>query len=94
MKWDGDRRIVLLMSQSNAVAERNLRSVLEGIRVNLEQAGLHHSYWSYAARHWCMAHNIQDHPKSNHPGNFDLGKSLKGPTFLLGRALTIGLDLS
>ena len=44
--------------KSNAVAEGNLRSVLEVNRVNVEQAGLHHSYWSDAARQWCMAHNI------------------------------------
>ena len=58
---------VAYFSKSNAVAERNLRSVLEGTRVNLEQAGLHHSYWSYASRHWCMAHNIQDHPEIKSP---------------------------
>ena len=62
-------------------------SVLEGTRVNLEQAGLHHSYWNYASRHWCMAHNTQDHP-----GNFVLGKSSRDPTFLLGFVLITGLN--
>ena len=84
---------VAYVSKSNAVAERNLRSVLEGTRVNLEQAGLHHSYWSYAARHWCMAHNIQDHPEIKSPWELiGSGKSSRDPIFLLGLALTIGLD--
>ena len=67
--WRHDTSVAYV-SKSNAVAERNLRSVLEGTRVNLEQGGLHHSYsiyWSYAARHWCMVHNIQDHPEIKSP---------------------------
>ena len=46
------------ISQTNAVAERAIRSVLEGTRVNLLQAGLHHSYWPHAARHWCHMSNV------------------------------------
>ena len=46
------------ISQTNAVAERAVRSVLEGTRVNLLQAGLHHSYWPHAARHWCHMSNV------------------------------------
>ena len=71
------------VSKSNAVAERNLRSVLEGTRINLEQAGLHHSYWSYPARHWCMAHNIQDHPEIKSPGLERAQHSLWGSHRLL-----------
>ena len=75
---------VAYVSKSNAVAERNLRSVLEGTRVNLEQAGLHHSYWSYAARHWCMAHNIQDHPEIKSPWELRFGEKFKGPNIPFG----------
>ena len=39
------------ISTSNAIAERAARSTLEGTRANLLQAGLHHGYWLYAARH-------------------------------------------
>ena len=75
---------VAYVSKSNAVAERNLRSVLEGTRVNLEQAGLHHSYWSYAARHWCMAHNIQDHPEILSPWELRFGEKFKEPNIPFG----------
>ena len=75
---------VAYVSKSNAVAERNLRSVLEGTRVNLEQAGLHHSYWSYAARQWCMAHNIQDHPEILSPWELRFGEKFKGPNIPFG----------
>ena len=45
------------ISTSNAIAERAVRSTLEGTRANLLQAGLHHGYWPYAARHWCIMHD-------------------------------------
>ena len=79
---------VAYVSKSN---ERNLRSVLEGSRVNLEQAGLHHSYWSFALRHWCMAHNMQDQPEIKSPWELRFGENLRDPTFFLGLALTTGL---
>ena len=75
---------VAYVSKTNAVAERNLRSVLEGTRVNLEQAGLHHSYWGYASRHWCMAHNIQDHPEIKSPWDLRFGEKFKGPNIPFG----------
>ena len=37
---------------TNGVAERAVRSVLEGTRTVLEQAGLPHKFWPYACRHW------------------------------------------
>ena len=37
------------ISTSSAIAERAVRSTLEGTRANLLQAGLHHGYWPYAA---------------------------------------------
>ena len=67
------------ISKSNGVAERNLRTVLEGTRVNLEQAGLHHSYWSHAARHWCLARNIQDEHDMKPPWELRFGEKFKGP---------------
>ena len=36
---------------TNGVAERAVRSVLEGTRTVLEQAGLPHKFWPYACRH-------------------------------------------
>jgi hypothetical protein len=44
---------------TNGVAERAVRSVLEGTRTVLEQAGLPHKFWPYACRHWCFSHNVQ-----------------------------------
>lgn len=38
------------ISKSNAQAERAVRSVLEGTRVNLLQSGLNHWHWPHAAR--------------------------------------------
>ena len=77
---------VAYVSKSNAVAERNLRSVLEGTRVNLILTGV-------------MLHDIgvwhttyKTTLKSNHPGNLGSGKSSRDPIFLLGLALIIGLD--
>ena len=45
------------ISASNAVAERSIRTVLEGTRVNLLKSGLNHGFWPYAARHWCVMNN-------------------------------------
>ena len=72
------------MPKSNAVAEGNPRSVLQGTRVNLEQAGLHHSFWSYASWHWCMAHNIQDHLEIKSPWELRFGEKFKGPNIPFG----------
>ena len=46
------------ISKSNAIAERSIRTALEGARTNLHQAGLHHMYRPRAARHWCMMQNV------------------------------------
>ena len=45
--------------QSNGVAERAVRKVLEGIRTLLDQAGLPAAFWSYAAKHFCHSSNIE-----------------------------------
>ena len=43
--------------QTNAIAERAVRTVLEGSRVLLLHAGLPHIFWPYAARAFCMCRN-------------------------------------
>ena len=72
------------VSKTNAVAERNLRTTLEGTRANLEQAGLHHSYWPHAARHWCMSHNIDQDPERTSPWKLRFGEDFKGPHIPFG----------
>ena len=44
--------------QSNGVADRAVRRVIEGTRVTREQFGFPQKWWSIAARHFCMAHTI------------------------------------
>jgi len=43
---------------TNGVAERTVRSVLNGTRASLLHAGFPEHLWPYAALHWCKAHNI------------------------------------
>ena len=73
------------ISQSNAVAERTIRSIVEGTRVSLLQSGLHHQYWPHAARHWCVSNNIaqfDDEDKS--PWELRFGERFKGPIVPFG----------
>ena len=74
-KLGGGRTLVLLMSLSRTQSpERNLRSVLEGTRVDLEQAGTSPLLLELCLpRHWCMAHNIQDHPEILSPWELRFG---------------------
>ena len=44
--------------RNNALAERAVRSALEGIRTVLEHSGLPTMFWPYAARHFSHSHNI------------------------------------
>ena len=44
--------------QSNGVAERAVRTVLEGARAILDASGLPSRWWSRAVRHFCMMHNV------------------------------------
>jgi len=46
------------ISKLNVQAERAVRSVLEGTRVNLFQAVLNHWHWPHAACHWCFMQNV------------------------------------
>ena len=45
--------------QSNGVAERAVRKVLEGVRSLLDASGLPLAFWAYAALHFCHSHNIE-----------------------------------
>ena len=72
------------VSQTNAVAERNLRSIMEGTRANLLQSGLNHKYWPYAAKHSCMAHNIAEDYEVDSPWKIMTGKRWKGPQIPFG----------
>ena len=72
------------ISKTNAIAERNVRTIIEGTRTNLEQAGLHHSYWPHAAKHYCMAHNITDHPDYHSPWEVRFGEDFPGPYLPFG----------
>ena len=44
--------------ETNGVAERAVRTVVEGARTALEHAGLPPRWWCSAGRHFCMASNI------------------------------------
>ena len=44
--------------QANGVAERAVRTVVEGTRVLLEQSGLKHAWWPHAMRAFCKARNV------------------------------------
>ena len=73
------------MSTSNAIAERAVRSTLEGTRANLLQAGLHHGYWPYAARHWCIMHDTApDGTGKDTPWKLRFGTDFEGPLIPFG----------
>ena len=72
------------VSKTNAMAERSIRSVIDGTRVNLEQAGLHHQYWAHAARHACMANNIVDTREGSSPWSLRFGEKFTGPLVPFG----------
>ena len=44
---------------TNAVAERAVRKVIEGTKAALEQAGLPPHWWPWAMPHWCHSANIE-----------------------------------
>ena len=43
--------------ETNGIAERSVRTVLEGTRTNLEQAKMQTRWWSKAARAFCTNYN-------------------------------------
>ena len=73
------------ISTSNSIAERAIRSTLEGTRANLLQAGLHHGYWPYAARHWCIMHDAApDGTGRDTPWKQRFGINFPGPLIPFG----------
>lgn len=44
--------------QSNGVAERAVRTALEGTRCALLQSGVPHEFWPFACRHYCFSRNV------------------------------------
>ena len=44
--------------QTNGVAERAVRTIVEGTRTVLEQAGFPPSFWTFACRHFAFAANV------------------------------------
>jgi hypothetical protein len=70
--------------QSNGVAERAVRRVLEGTRTILMQAGLPPPFWSFACRHFCFSHNTKMW-EGDSPWNGRFGKGhFKGPHIPFG----------
>ena len=53
--------------QSNGVAERFVRTVLEGTRTLLLHAGMEHRWWRYAARCFTFALNVATHQGGRTP---------------------------
>ena len=72
------------ISKSNATAERAVRSVLEGTRVNLLQAGLNHWHWPHAARHWCFMQNVSATGDEPTPWELRFGSKFDGPMIPFG----------
>eukprot|EP00435_Cladocopium_sp_Y103_P040649 s1620_g11.t1 len=72
------------ISQSNAKAERAFRSVLEGTRVNLLQAGFNHWHGPHAARHWCFMQNVVARGGEPTPWEMRFGSKFDGPLFPFG----------
>jgi len=48
------------VKESNGVAERAVRKVIEGTRTLLDQSGMPEAFWSYAAKAFCHAVNIEE----------------------------------
>ena len=72
------------ISKSNPQAERAVRSVLEGTRVNLLQAGLNHWHWPHAARHWCFMQNVIATGGGKSPWELRFGSRFDGPLIPFG----------
>ena len=75
---------VAYVSKSNAVAERTLRSVLEGTRVNLASSWTPSFLLELCLTALVMAHNIQNHPEIRFPWELRFGAKFKGPNIPFG----------
>ena len=70
--------------QTNGVAERAVRSVVEGTRTCLEHAGFPPSFWPLACRHFTFASNVAIH-EGDSPWNLRHKKGqFKGPLIPFG----------
>ena len=77
--------------QSNGVAERTVRMILEGMRTLLLHAGLPPPYWRFAARAWCQSHNVSIDADGSSPyaRRFDNGNWKGSQTWFSGRTKAI-----
>ena len=92
MKWRHEKSKAYI-HESNAVAERQVRSVTEGVRTNLLQASVSHVYWPYALEHTCTAFNISHVNGDEYtPGSNALESSSRETFFLLVVELSTELD--
>ena len=79
---------------TNGVAERAVRSVVEGARTILEHAGLPARFWKYAVRHWCFSRNVSLRSGES-SWNLRFGQGhFKGPKLPFGCWLTSCLLLN
>ena len=92
-RWDGGRTLVLHMCRSRMQSPRGIFGPF------LKGLGLISNKPDFIILIGVMLHDIgvwhttyKTTLKSNHPGNLGSGKSSRDPIFLLGLALTIGLD--
>ena len=91
MSWRHERSKACI-HESNAIAERQARSVTEGTRTNLLQAGVSHVYWPYALEHTCTAFNISHVNGDEYTPWFkSVGVKFPGDLIPLVVELTIGL---
>ena len=51
--------------KTNGVAERQVKEVIHGVRTLLRQAGLPHSFWTYAMRNFCFSRNVKIRKSTN-----------------------------
>ena len=74
------------LDSTKSVVEREARTLIEGTRVNLNQAGMSLNMWPYAVRHHAMALNITDqiYQATRHLGAFVTLQSSKASKHLSG----------
>ncbi len=71
--------------QTNGIAERTVRNVLEGTRAVLHQAGASPRWWSKAIRHYCFLHNVSKRPDGDaSPWEKRFGEPFTGPLHPFG----------
>ena len=68
---------------TNGVAERAVRTIVEGTRAALFQAGMPEMWWPYAMEHFCVAHNAVGGAKGS-PWVNRTGKRFPAPLIPFG----------